>query len=80
MLGSTKSNTRFTRNVVVIAILLFLTAGAFATGLLIPVQAASPAQEQDAAPRPGSMMENNMMGQGMMQGSDPHKGMDMPKQ
>ncbi|MCC6457963.1 MAG: hypothetical protein IT328_23615 [Caldilineaceae bacterium] len=65
MLGPIKPHTRFTRNVVV-AILLFLAAGSFATGLLIPVQAAPPAQEQDAAPPPGSMMGNNMMGQDMM--------------
>jgi uncharacterized protein (DUF305 family) len=66
MLKPIAPHARLTRNVVVVIILLLLAAGAFATGLLLPVQAAPSAQEQDATPTPGSMMGNNMMGQGMM--------------
>jgi uncharacterized protein (DUF305 family) len=65
MLKPTAPHARLTRNVVVI-ILLLLAAGAFATGLLLPIQAAPSVQDQEATPTPGSMMGNNMMGQGMM--------------
>jgi uncharacterized protein (DUF305 family) len=66
MLKSIGLHTRFTRNIVVVTILLLLAAGAFTTGLLLPIQAAPSAQEQEATPTPGSMMDNNMMNQGMM--------------
>lgn len=65
MLKSVQLHTRLTRNLVVVAILLLLAVGTLAIGFLLPVQADPLAQEQDATPTPGSMMDDSMMGDGM---------------